>query len=90
MTSARQRTAAGTAKVSGRAGGNRKAGGDRGRAAAGQHVVLALQRSAGNAAVNALMAAKLRSPGGQAVTDIDAALPRCAGTSRRSTRSRKG
>ncbi|HEY9339903.1 MAG TPA: hypothetical protein VIQ79_36010, partial [Kribbella sp.] len=36
--------------------------------------LLALQRSAGNAAVNALLAAKLRSPGGDAVGDIDAAL----------------
>ncbi len=36
--------------------------------------LLALQRQAGNAAVSALMAAKLKSPGEQAVTDIDAAL----------------
>lgn len=36
--------------------------------------LIALQRSAGNAAVNALLAAKLRSPGGDAVGDIDAAL----------------
>ena len=43
----------------------------------GSHVprnVLALQRSAGNAAVNALMAGRMRSPGEQAVADIDAAL----------------
>jgi hypothetical protein len=50
----------------------RKAGNAR-----GSHVprnVLALQRSAGNAAVNALLAARMRSPGDPAVADIDAAL----------------
>src|SRR5262249_59100294 len=73
MTSARQRTGAGTAKVSDRAAGSRKAGGDRPRAA-GPHAVLALQRDAGNAAVSALMAAKQKSPGGQALIDIDGAL----------------
>ena len=36
--------------------------------------MLALQRSAGNAAVNALLAGRMRSPGAPAVTDIDAAL----------------
>ena len=36
--------------------------------------VLALQRLAGNAAVGALMAAKLKSPGEQAGAEIDAAL----------------
>jgi len=56
------------------AGGRRRAGGDRGRAAAGLHAILALQRNAGNAAVSALMAAKLKSPGEQAVTELDAAL----------------
>ena len=40
----------------------------------GPRALIALQRSAGNAAVNALMAGRLRSPGEQAVTDIDAAL----------------
>ena len=35
---------------------------------------LAMQRSAGNSAVSALMAARLRQPGEQAVTAIDAAL----------------
>src|SRR5215467_4238419 len=73
MTSARQRTGAGTAKVSDRAAASRKAGGDRPRAA-GPHAVLALQRDAGNAAVSALMAAKQKSPGGQALIDIDGAL----------------
>jgi hypothetical protein len=42
--------------------------------AAGPDAVLALQRNAGNAAVSALMAAKLRSPGEPAVADINAAL----------------
>ncbi|GAA1519870.1 hypothetical protein [Kribbella lupini] len=36
--------------------------------------LLALQRKAGNAAVSALMAAKLTSPGGDAASEIDAAL----------------
>ena len=40
----------------------------------GVRAVLALQRSAGNGAVNAPMAAKLRFPGAQASADIDAAL----------------
>ena len=35
--------------------------------------MLALQRSAGNAAVNALLAGRMRSPGEPAVADIDAA-----------------
>ena len=43
-------------------------------AAVGPYAVLALQRLAGNAAVGALMAAKLKSPGEQAATEIDAAL----------------
>src|SRR5690349_5473206 len=58
--------------------GRRKSGGDRPRApsgpAAGPAGVLALQRAAGNSAVSALMAARLRSPGERAVTEIDAAL----------------
>jgi hypothetical protein len=36
--------------------------------------VLALQRAAGNAAVNALLAGRMRFPGDQAVADIDGAL----------------
>jgi len=36
--------------------------------------VIALQRSAGNGAVSALMAARLKSPGEQAVAEIDGAL----------------
>ena len=36
--------------------------------------LLALQRNAGNSAVSALVAAKLRAPGADAVTDIDGAL----------------
>ena len=75
MTGARQNAGAGPAKVRGpTADGRRRAGGDRPPAVAGPHAVLALQRDAGNAAVSALMAARLRSPGGQAVTEIDAAL----------------
>lgn len=44
------------------------------RAGADPRAMLALQRQAGNAAVGALMAAKLKSPGEQAVSEIDAAL----------------
>ena len=40
----------------------------------GPQAVLALQRAAGNAAVNALMAGRMRFPGDQAVADIDGAL----------------
>ena len=36
--------------------------------------LLALQRNAGNAAVSALLAGRMRSPGGEAVSAIDAAL----------------
>ncbi|HEU5266281.1 MAG TPA: hypothetical protein VFU35_06255 [Jatrophihabitans sp.] len=53
--------------------GRRKTAANRGRPI-GARAVLALQRNAGNGAVNALMAAKLRFPGGQASADIDAAL----------------
>ena len=56
------------------ADGRRRGAGGRSRAAAGPHAVLALQRRAGNAAVSALFAAKLRSPGPQASDDIDGAL----------------
>lgn len=44
------------------------------RAGADPRAMLALQRQAGNAAVGALMAAKLKSPGERAVSEIDAAL----------------
>lgn len=53
--------------------GRRRTGGGA-TPATGAAAVLALQRGAGNAAVSALMAAKLRSPGDQAVGEIDAAL----------------
>ncbi|MGH3461477.1 MAG: hypothetical protein ACRDP9_08385 [Kribbellaceae bacterium] len=56
------------------ADGRRRAGGVRARTAAGSTAMLGLQRAAGNAAVNALMAARLRFPGGQAVSQIDSAL----------------
>jgi hypothetical protein len=44
------------------------------RSGVDSRAMLALQRQAGNAAVGALMAAKLKSPGEQAGADIDAAL----------------
>src|SRR5437764_587130 len=56
------------------AGARRKAAGDRPSTDTGPRAILALQRYAGNAAVSALIAARLRSPGEQAVTEIDAAL----------------
>jgi hypothetical protein len=56
------------------ADGRQKSGGNEGRAAVGLHALLALQRTAGNAAVSALLSGRLRSPGGQAVADIDAGL----------------
>src|SRR3954469_12419387 len=56
------------------ADGKRRAGGGRSPVAAGPAALLALQRSAGNAAVSALMSARLKFPGEQAVTEIDAAL----------------
>jgi hypothetical protein len=56
------------------AGGRRKVGSEHSRAVVGQRAVLALQRYAGNAAVSALIAARLRSPGDQAVREIDAGL----------------
>jgi hypothetical protein len=40
----------------------------------GPRALMALQRSAGNAAINALMAGRLRFPGKQATAEIDAAL----------------
>ncbi len=56
------------------ADGRRRTGGGHVRAAAGPLALMALQRSAGNAAVSALMAAKAKSPGDQAIGEIDAAL----------------
>ena len=52
----------------------RRAGQARPRATVGRQAVLALQRSVGNAAVSALVAGRLRSPGERAVTDVGAAL----------------
>jgi hypothetical protein len=40
----------------------------------GPRALMALQRSAGNAAINALMAGRMRFPGKQATADIDGAL----------------
>ena len=54
--------------------GRRKAVGGSGRTAAGPPGLLALQRSAGNAAVSALLAGRMRSSGAASVGDIDAAL----------------
>lgn len=51
--------------------GKRRATADRSRVPPG---LLALQRKAGNAAVNALLEAKLKAPGGDGTSEIDAAL----------------
>ena len=56
------------------ADGKRKAAGGRARPPVGSAGLFALQRSAGNSAVNALLAAKLKWPGEQAAKDIDGAL----------------
>ena len=53
--------------------GRRRAG-ERDERHTGPQTVLALQRHAGNAAVSALIAGKLRSPGAEAVSQIDRAL----------------
>ncbi|MGY2746754.1 phage tail protein [Arthrobacter sp. UYCu723] len=55
------------------AAGRRRAGGYP-RAGVDPRAMLALQRQAGNAAVGALMAAKLKFPGEQAGAELDAAL----------------
>ncbi|MFI7483774.1 hypothetical protein ACH9EU_15325 [Kocuria sp. M1R5S2] len=56
------------------AAGRQRARGTTAGPVVGPRAVLALQRQAGNSAVGALMAARARSPGEQAVADIDAAL----------------
>ena len=56
------------------ADGRRKAAGGQPAVTVGASALLALQRSAGNSAVSALMRARLRFPGEQAVTEINAAL----------------
>src|SRR5438309_2059346 len=67
-TAARQRVGAARSDVTDvLAAGKRRPGID-------PRAMLALQRQAGNAAVGALMAAKLKSPEEQAGTEIDAAL----------------
>ncbi|MDQ0893880.1 phage tail protein [Agromyces ramosus] len=67
LTDGRQRTAGAGGRASPRETGG--SGGSGGPAA-----MLALQRSAGNAAVSALMAAKLKWPGDEARVEIDAAI----------------
>ena len=75
MTGAHQRAGPGRTEVSHAvADGRRRVSSDRAPAVVGPRAVLALQRDVGNAAVSALMAAKLKSPGEQAVAEIDAAL----------------
>src|SRR5262245_48644926 len=54
--------------------GRRRAAAGRGRPPVGSASLFALQRSAGNSAVSALLAAKLKWPSEQAGKDIDEAL----------------
>src|SRR6478736_356733 len=56
------------------ADGRRKARGESARPVGLAGAVFALQRKAGNAAVNALLAAKTKQPSDSAVEDIDGAL----------------
>ena len=56
------------------ADGKRNAAAGRARPPVGSAALFALQRSAGNAAVNALLAGRWRSTGAETRTDIDAAL----------------
>lgn len=71
MVAARQQSAPARAEASeSLARARRRVPGERPQAAA----VLALQRAAGNSAVNALLAAKLRMPGDKAAREIDGAM----------------
>ncbi len=54
--------------------GRRASGGGADRPAVGPTTVLALQRSAGNGAINALLAGRLRLPSRQGAREMDAAL----------------
>lgn len=76
MASARQNADGAKAEATkALADGRHRAVGGSGPAHGGRaSAVLALQRDAGNSAVSALMMARLRSPGGEAVADIDGAL----------------
>lgn len=75
MAGARQTTEAARARADDAlVDSRRRAGVGRGRSVAGPNAVLALQRHAGNAAVSALISAKDKSPDGQSVGQIDAAL----------------
>ncbi len=75
MVGVRRTADSARAEVSGAlADGKRRVGGVRARTAAGPSALLGLQRFAGNAAVNALMAARMRFPGDRAVSEINGAL----------------
>ncbi|MGR0219709.1 phage tail protein [Agromyces sp. ZXT2-6] len=54
--------------------GRRRAGGSRGGERGPGAAMLALQRAAGNSAVSALLAARMRGPGDAAIVEIDGAL----------------
>ncbi len=74
MVSARQRAEPTEAATEALTAAKRQAGPGAARSAAGPHALMALQRAAGNQAVNALMAARMRFPGDQARKDIDAGI----------------
>ncbi|MGZ4625186.1 MAG: phage tail protein, partial [Kineosporiaceae bacterium] len=69
-----RRTADARAELSGALAEGRRRQAAPARPPTGPQALLALQRYAGNSAVSALMAARLKFPGEQAVADIDGAL----------------
>lgn len=73
-TVARAATGASRSEVGGALIEGRRRAGVSPLAGVDPRAVLAVQRQAGNAAVGALMAAKIKSPGEQAAAEIDAAL----------------
>ncbi len=74
MAGARDRPAAARAEVSDALGDGRRRAERRAGRGVGPAALLGLQRAAGNSAVNALLAARMRFPGEDAVGRIDAAL----------------
>ena len=70
QSAASARAAVGDALTKGR----RKVGGGLAHPATGPRALIYMQRAAGNSAVNALLAARMRSPGAEARTDLAAGL----------------
>lgn len=74
MTGARQAVDASRAAATGALSAAKRRAVPAPRRLVGTAALVALQRSAGNAAVSALMAARVRMPGAEALTEIDGAL----------------